>query len=260
MTNSGLKDGKGKLVIFIPQGFPNWKESEELVDTLVEAGADALELGIPFHEDFLEGSSISAANAVSLANGYTLTKGLEFLANLRKSHTIPITVSTWYDPILMMGPEKFAEKFKSIGLSVLLADAIPEMVTDWLEIAEKAQVGTAFLATPRQSLERIIEISKSCTDYMYVTAAKGLCGATTDENNAQYDFFSAIKEAVDVPILGGFGVNSVDRAREVGKHTNAVAIGSAVLEPIMNASSFSEGKKKVAEFVSQVSEGLKKGW
>ena len=253
MLNTMLSqgDGRTKLVLFVPLGFPDWAKSRELIDTLIAAGADGLELGFPFSADFLEGQAISDANAISIRNGYTLDEGFAFLAELRKAYPdFPLAVSSFYDPVARIGPAKFAETFKELDLSLLVCDATPDQVKEWLDISGKLGVGSAFLVTPNTDMDRIVEISKSCSDFMYVAAAKGLCGTTTKENNVQYDFFLEVAKRVDTPIIGGFGINSQERALEVGRCCNGIAVGSAVLERVMNAPSFQEGKEQVFAFVS----------
>ena len=249
----------GKLICFIPLAFPNYEESRMLIDTLIEAGVDGLELGLPFNDDFLEGMAISKANEMAINNGYSLEKTFAFLKELRKTHSIPIAISSFYDPVVMIGIEKFANTLKELDISFLMCDSTPTIAKNWLEVSKGKGVESAFLVSPNNSMEEIIEISKSCSSFMYVAAAKGLCGTTTDENNAKLDFFKSVRENTCAPMIGGFGVNSPKRALEVGEYCHGVAVGSAVLERILYANSFPEGRQSVFEFVSELSAALKGG-
>ena len=249
----------GKLICFVPLAFPSFEESRALIDTLIDAGVAGLELGLPFNDDFLEGMAISKANEIAINNGYSLEKTFSFLRELRKTHSIPIAISSFYDPVVMMGEEEFANTLSELDISFLMCDSTPTIARSWLEISKSKGVESAFLVSPNNSMEEIIEISKSCSSFVYVAAAKGLCGTTTDENNAKFEFFKSVRENITAPMIGGFGVNSPERALEVGEYCHGVAVGSAVLERILYANSFSEGRASVFEFVSELSAALKGG-
>jgi tryptophan synthase alpha chain len=228
---------QGAFMPFVTIGDPDKQTSLKIIDTLVQAGADAIELGIPFSDPLADGPTIQAANIRALDSGMTPDDCFDIIAEIRQKHTyIPIGLLLYANLVYANGIENFYTKCKEAGVdSILIADVPVHEATDFLEIAKKTGVQQIFIAPPDADDELLQTISKLGSGYTYLLSRVGVTGAETAANLPVEEVLAKLKQYnAPKPILG-FGISTPQQVQEAIKAAAAGAIsGSATVKIIEN--------------------------
>jgi tryptophan synthase alpha chain len=246
---------RAAVIPFFVIGDPDYKTSLSIVKTAIDAGADILELGIPFSDPIADGPTIQKADIRSLKNGMTVKKAREFIREIKQHKDIPIGLLMYYNLIYQYGTEKFFNDFHQAGVnSVLVADLSIDDADEIVGPAKKAGLDTVFMVTPNTGQERIKLIASKTTGFIYAVSLLGVTGSRKKLSGSVKGLVGKIKKQTSVPVCVGFGISTPEHAVEVAKAgADGVIIGSKIVSLIENNL---KNKKKclseVAKFIDSV--------
>lgn len=244
------------LIPFITAGDPDLEKTLQLVLTLEKAGADLVELGMPFSDPMADGPTIQAASERALDGGTTLEQVLTLVADVRQKSQIPIVLMGYYNPVFRYGVDKFALVAAAAGVdALLLVDLPPEEVGEVREVMQQAGIAMITLLAPTTPSERMARLAACAEGYLYYVSMTGVTGAQkispTDIRVAVED----LKGMSRVPVAVGFGITTVEDAKAVGSFADGVVVGSALVNIIAEHGQDQDLLIRVEDYVS----GLKKG-
>lgn len=256
--------GRGGLVTFITAGDPNPDTFADILRGLPEAGADLIELGIPFSDPMADGPAIQAASLRALKAGASLRKTLDHVRDFRKTDAdTPIILMGYFNPIYKYGVERFLVDFKAVGADgLIIVDLPPEEDAELCVPALEAGVNFIRLATPTTDDERLPTVLKNTSGFVYYVSILGITGTTSA---ASADIGSAVerlKRHTDLPIAVGFGINSPEAVRNTGAIADAAVVGSAIVNRIAASLDTDGGAKPdlvedVLSFVRELAGGVR---
>jgi len=245
---------KNIFMPFVVLGDPSPEESLEIIKSLIDNGAGALELGFAFSDPIADGPTIQKASNRVLAKGMTTAKGFEIVAKVREYSKIPISVMLDFNIVLNYGPDKFYAKCKELKIDAVLCPDIPiEEEEEVLPHAKKHGIHQIFLVSPTTSDERMKKIASYCTGYVYLVAVLGITGARDNLDKEIEDLISRTKKVFDIPIYVGFGISKPEHVRSVlSMGADGAIAGSAFCKMI------EEGNiDGIGEFCKSMSEAAK---
>lgn len=222
------------LVTFITAGDPDAATSMELLRRLPEAGADIIELGMPFSDPMADGPAIQESSQRALKAGMTLAKTLDMVADFRtRDNTTPIVLMGYYNPIFVMEPSRFLERAKLAGVDGLIVVDLPPEADEELCVPA-AEHGISFirLATPTTDDKRLPRVLENTSGFVYYVSITGITGAASPEVADVERQIRHMKEATDLPVCVGFGVRSPEQAKSLGRAADGVVVGSAIVARI----------------------------
>ena len=230
-------ENRSALVTYITGGDPKPEATVSYMQTLVEAGADIIELGMPFSDPMADGPVIQRASERALASGMSLTKVLQSVAEFRREDSeTPVVLMGYLNPIEAMGYEAFAENASKLGVDgILIVDSPPEESHKLNTILKDNNLDQIFLVSPNSSEQRVKAVSELGRGFVYYVSVKGVTGSSTLDVSEVADKISDFRNYVDLPIGVGFGVKTAADAAAVGAVSDAVIIGSAIVEVIESA-------------------------
>ena len=234
-TFDRLKAAQRKALIpFITAGDPSLDRTVPLMHALVAAGADVIELGVPFSDPMADGPTIQRASERALKNGMTLRGVLGMVAEFRKQDTATAVVLMGYgNPIEAMGWEAFAQRCAEVGVDgVLTVDFPPEESHEAFEHLQRHDIAPIFLLAPTTTEDRIAEVAKLARGYVYYVSLKGVTGAGNLDLSAIADKMPQLRRHITLPIGVGFGIRDAETARKIADLADAVVIGSRIVQEI----------------------------
>lgn len=255
------KLNRAALIPFFVIGDPDEKTSLDLVKTAIDAGADILELGIPFSDPIADGPTIQKADIRALQNGMTPKKALEFIAKITAHKPIPIGLLVYYNLIYHYGVEKFFKDFKAAGgTSVLIADVSVDDADEVAPAALAAGLETVFMVTPNTPDERMKKIAAKTTGFIYTVSLLGTTGQRNALSGAVKPLVAKLKSMTQVPVCVGFGISTPQHAAEIAAAgADGVIIGSRIVKFIEdNLGDPAAMKKQVADFIRTVRTALER--
>lgn len=243
------------LVAYITAGDPSLDATRRIALAAAEAGADVIELGVPFSDPLADGPVIQRASERALAAGTTLAGVLDLVSEVRKSSAVPLVVFSYFNPILQMGLERFAAQAQSAGADgVLVTDLPPEDSGDYLHAMLARGLDTIFLAAPTTGDARMKRIAEVSSGFLYVISRTGVTG----EREALADELPALlrraRQATSLPIAVGFGISLPGHVSLLGGLADAAVVGSALVAEVERAKSPDEAAANVAARVRVLKE------
>lgn len=230
--------GEGALVPFISAGDPDLDTTAALIRVLAEAGADAIELGVPFSDPIAEGPTIQKSSERALASGTTLRHILQLVKEVRPEVEIPIVLMGYANPFFTMGEEGFAAAAAEVGVDgVIVPDLPPEEGASFYGAVEAAGIDPILLAAPTTTPERLAELAGRSRGFLYYVALTGVTGARARMAADLEAGVRRARELTDVPVLVGFGVSTPEQVAEIGRFADGVVVGSALIDRICAESS-----------------------
>jgi tryptophan synthase alpha chain len=225
--------GRTGLIAYIMAGDPDLETTRALILELERAGADFIELGVPFTDPLADGPSIQAANERALAAGTTLDQILSLVRSVREESEIPILLMTYYNPIFRAGHERLAQGAREAGVDgMLITDLPPEEAEEWKQVADAAGLDTIFLLAPTSNEERIRIATRIASGFVYCVSRTGVTGARADLPEDLHALLDRIRAGTDAPIAVGFGVSRPEHVRQIGEWCQAAVVGSAIVSII----------------------------
>ena len=228
--------GELGIVAYIVAGDPSLDATLEFVLALAEAGADVIELGVPFSDPLADGPTIQRASERALRSGTTLTGVLDLVRRIRKSSQVPLVLFSYYNPILQMGLEKFASATASAGADgVLATDLTPEESVDYRRILAAHHLDTIFLGGPTSTDERLTKIAACSSGFLYLISRTGVTGAKDALPDDLPSLLRRARAVTHLPIAVGFGISLPGHVSVLGGLADAAVVGSALVSEIEKA-------------------------
>jgi tryptophan synthase alpha chain len=250
-TFSRLRDGKTPgLVTYITAGDPDLPRSEGILRALDRAGADVLEIGVPFSDPLADGPVIQRATERALASGTTLSRVLDLLERLRPELQAPFVIFSYANPILRMGAERFADRAKAAGVDgVLVLDLPIEEADSFRNMLAARRIDTILLLSPTTTDERLRKAASLGSGFLYAISRLGVTGARDRVADGAQEMVERIRRVSDLPVALGFGISKPEHVREVGRWADAAVVGSALVSVIADAGVSDDLEKRVEEYV-----------
>ena len=248
---------KKALIPFVTAGDPNLKITEELVLSFEQAGADIIEIGVPFSDPLADGPTIQASSQRALKKGVTLEKILTTVSRIRQKSQVPIALMTYYNPVFHYGEDKFIRNAKKHGVDgIIIPDLPPEEAQVLIKSAKSHDMATVFFLAPTTTKQRMKQIVKASTGFVYYVSITGVTGTNkkfAQENAAKIQL---AKRLTNKPICIGFGVSTPAQAKSVSKIADGVIVGSAIVKQINKNKGKKNLVKNVTRFVWTLARGL----
>jgi tryptophan synthase alpha chain len=251
------KAGRKALIPYITAGDPHPSLTVPLMRGLVEGGADILELGVPFSDPMADGPVIQRAGERALKHGVGLSDVLKLVSDFRKADPdTPIVLMGYANPIEAMGVEKFVAAAKAAGVDgVIVVDYPPEECEQFAALLKKAAIDPVFLLAPTSTDERIEQVGRVGSGYLYYVSLRGITGASNIDLSDVAARIPRIRAATRLPIGVGFGIRDAESARRVAQSADAVVIGSRIIQEI-EAGAPEQAAARVKSFLKPIREAL----
>jgi tryptophan synthase alpha chain len=250
--------GEKALIPFITAGDPDLATTEKLIHTLVEAGADLIELGVPFSDPMADGPTIQGASERALKSGTTLEKILALVVRVRAHTNVPIVLMGYFNPVFRYGAERFARDAGAAGIDgVLLVDLPPEEAAEIAGALQASDVRLITLLAPTTPPERRERLAAAAEGYLYYVSMTGVTGSQAVDAGAIAAEVTALRARSPVPVAVGFGITSPGDAAAVARFADAVVVGSALVRIVAAGSGSEELLPRVREFVGGLKAGMR---
>ncbi len=243
---------EGILNVFCTAGYPNLNDLVPIIKELEDAGADIVEIGMPFSDPMADGSTIQASNKIALDNGMTLKVMFEQLKDIRKSVSIPLLLMGYINPALQFGFDAFLSKCREVGIDGLILPDLPmmEYETEYRSKFKEANLSNVFLITPQTSEERIQKIDELSNGFIYVVSTYATTGGSLAFSDEQIAYFEKIKNMkLNNPTLIGFGIRDKNTFQAANQYANGAIIGSAFINALKESNDI---RVSTREFVNQI--------
>ena len=228
--------GELGIVAYITAGDPSLDATLKFVLALAEAGADVIELGVPFSDPLADGPTIQRASERALKSGTTLAGVIDLIRHIRQSSQVPLVLFSYYNPILQMGLEKFARAASEAGADgVLATDLTPEESADYRRILAAHHLDTIFLGAPTSTDERLAKIAAVSSGFLYLISRTGVTGAKDALPDDLPALLRRARAVTQLPIAVGFGISLPGHVSVLGGLADAAVVGSALVAEIENA-------------------------
>jgi len=252
--------GELGIVAYITAGDPTLDATLEFVLALAEAGADVIELGVPFSDPLADGPTIQRASERALKAGTTLAGVLELVRRIRKSSDVPLVLFSYFNPILQMGLEKFAKSAADAGADgVLATDLTPEESGEYRRILQAHGLDTVFLAAPTSSDERMKIISAASSGFLYLISRTGVTGAKDSLSEELPALLRRVHQFTDLPVAVGFGISRPGHVSVLGGLADAAVVGSALVAEIEKAATVDAAAAALRDKVQGLKEAGRHG-
>jgi tryptophan synthase alpha chain len=226
-------EGRGGFIPFVTAGDPDLSVTEKLLCELAEAGADIIEVGVPFSDPVADGPVIQRASERALVGGTTLKGVLDCIATAKKRTDVPIVLFSYYNPLLQFGSESLAHAAASAGVdAVLVTDLIPEEAGAWTKILAAHNLDPIFLVAPTTSDDRLKLIAEQARGFIYAVSRTGVTGTRENIHETAESLVRRIRDVTQLPVAVGFGISTPAQVREVWRYADAAVVGSAIMSEI----------------------------
>ena len=239
------------LVAYLTCGDPDLRTTRQVALAAISAGAEVIELGVPFSDPVADGPVIQRASERALRNHVSLEDVLTLAADIRRESKAGLIIFSYLNPILRFGLEKFASKAAESGIDgALITDLPVEEADEYLRHMRKRNLATVFLAAPTSTDERLKLIANASTGFVYAVSRTGVTGARKDLAHDAQKLVQRLRKFTKLPIAVGFGISGPEQFASVGKFADAAVVGSAIVQTI--ESNRGKEAEAVAEWIKQV--------
>src|SRR5438477_13116676 len=250
--------GELGIVAYITAGDPSLDATLRYVLALAAAGADVIELGVPFSDPLADGPTIQRASERALKSGTTLAGVLDLVRRIRQPSQVPLVLFSYYNPILQMGFEKFASAAASAGADgVLATDLTPEESEDYRRIMRLHSLDTIFLGAPTSTDERLEKIAACSSGFLYLISRTGVTGAKDVMPDELPALLRRARCVTQLPIAVGFGISLPSHVSVLGGLADAAAVGSALVSEIEKATAHDSGEAAIAAAAAALAERIR---
>jgi tryptophan synthase alpha chain len=252
--------GELGIVAFITAGDPSLDATLQFVLALAAAGADVIELGVPFSDPLADGPTIQRASERALKAGTTLAGVLDLVRRIRRSSQVPLVLFSYYNPILQMGLDKFAAAAATAGADgVLVTDLTPEESEDYRRILAAHGLDTIFLGAPTSTDERLAKIAACSSGFLYLISRTGVTGAKDALPDDLPALLRRARSVTQLPIAVGFGISLPGHVSVLGGLADAAVVGSALVSEIEKAQSVDAAATALGNRVRSLKEAARRG-
>lgn len=243
--------GKKALICYFTAGDPSLEALPQIVTMLEEAGADVIEIGMPFSDPIADGPTIQASGQRALDRGVTPRAVLEAISKAKA--TVPLVMMGYANPVYRWGFEAFAKDAKSAGLSgTILSDLTPEESEDWVSASRAAGLDTIFLAAPTSTDARLEAVCSRSSGFVYAVSRTGVTGAGAEAPPEVRDLVSRLKSCTDLPVCVGFGISRPEHVRMVCEVADGAVVGSWLVDLLATEWKSGEGATQIREKIAEL--------
>jgi tryptophan synthase alpha chain len=256
--DSAKNQNRAALIAYIPAGFPTVEKGFEIIDAIVEGGADIVEVGWPYSDPLMDGPTIQKAAEMALANGATAKDVMATVARVKSAGAVPLVMSYW-NPIERYGVEKFSEELSAAGgVGVITPDLTPEEAQAWIDATDKFGIQRIFLVAPSSKDERLEIVANATTGFVYAASLMGVTGTRESVSNHAETLVARTRNVTELPIAVGLGVSTPAQAAGIAKYADGVIVGSAFVKAVLDAPSHGDAIKAVKNLASELRKGCEK--
>ena len=252
-------EGRAAFVTYVMAGDPELESALEIVKGLPAAGADIIEVGLPFTDPMADGPAIQQAGLRALASGTTLRKTLDLIAEFRKTDDeTPIVLMGYYNPIYSYGVDRFLKDARAAGIDGMIVVDLPSEEDSELCLPARA-AGFNFirLATPTTNDRRLPKVLANSSGFLYYVSIAGTTGAAAPKPADVATALQRIRKATDLPIAVGFGIRTGAQAAEIAKIADGAVVGTALVEQVALGSDNKDAVKRVLDLAREISAGIR---
>jgi tryptophan synthase alpha chain len=243
------RSGRGGFIPFIIAGDPDLASTELLLIELAAAGADIIELGVPFSDPVADGEVIQRASERALCNGVTLRDSLACVARAKQRIDVPIVLFSYFNPLLQFGTDRLVNEAKRAGINaVLVTDLIPEEAQSWAETLYHYDLDPIFLVAPTTSDKRLARIAQQAGGFIYAVSRAGVTGVRDEITRDAETLVQRVRSVSDLPVAVGFGISTAEQVRAVWRFADAAVVGSAIVREIENVANSPDLVRRIGEF------------
>ena len=229
------EENRAAFIGYYPAGFPTTDKSIENIKAIVDAGADIIEVGLPFSDPMMDGPTIQDAANVALDAGFRTREIMRVVREVTEYGGTCVVMSYW-NPILQYGPERFAKDLAAAGgRGTIIPDLIPEEAGQWQRAAEANGLSNIMLVAPSSTNERLQLTATASTGFVYATSHMGVTGAQASVDSAAGKLVARTREVTDTPVCVGLGVSNGEQAAEIAEFAEGVIVGSALIKAAMKS-------------------------
>ena len=252
-------ENRAALVGYLPAGFPTVDGGIDAAVAMAEAGADLVEIGLPYSDPLMDGPVIQAAVHQALTGGTRIADVLRTVQAVTKTG-VPALVMTYWNPVDRYGPAAFARDLANAGGSGLITpDLTPEESGPWLEAADSRGLDRVFLVAPSSTDERISAVSRVCRGFLYAASLMGITGTRDAVSERAAGLVSRVRARTSLPVAVGLGVRDGAQAAEVAGFADGVIVGSAFVQQLLKAPDAASGISAVRDLAAELARGVRDG-
>ncbi|WP_152186461.1 tryptophan synthase subunit alpha [Segeticoccus rhizosphaerae] len=253
------EEERAALVGYLPVGYPDVPGSIEAMTAVVEAGADVIEVGVPYSDPLMDGPVIQHAAETALAGGVRL-RDLFTAVRAVADAGAAVVVMTYWNPVLRYGVERFAADLAAAGGSGLITpDLIPDEASEWLEAAKRHHLDPIFLVAPSSTDERLALTTAATSGFVYAASTMGVTGARASVGDAAHVLVERTRKVTDLPVCVGLGVSDREQAAQVAGFADGVIVGSALVRQLADAAAPADGLAGLQAVVRELALGAREG-
>ena len=250
-------EGKTAFILYVTAGFPDLETTEALIPELEKAGADMIEMGVPFSDPIADGPTIQKASAVSLKAGTRLVKILALIRRLREKTQIPLLLFSAYNPLYKYGLEKLARDSARAGVDgFLVPDLPPEEAEELSLLCNTNDLCLVFLIAPTTPPDRARNIMEKSSGFVYYISTKGVTGARDRLDKSLVSHIASLKKSTDKPIAVGFGISKPEHVALLKGKAEGIIVGSALVREIAAGETLEERIQRAVKFTRTLAEQL----
>ena len=231
---AGRAAGRPLVIPFVTAGFPTADATRPIVEAMAEAGADIVEIGMPFSDPLADGPTIQRSSEVALRNGTTVASTLDVVGELRgNALTIPVVLMGYLNPLIAYGLDRFLTDAAAAGVDGLIVpDLPPDEAAEYLEGCREHGLSATFLVAPNAPDDRVLKVDEASTHFNYCVAVTGVTGARSDVEDRTVEFLQRMRRLAAKPFVVGFGIKRGAHVTVLGPHADGVVVGSALIDAI----------------------------
>lgn len=250
-------ENRALLIGYLAVGSPSVAGTIAAFEAMVDAGVDAVEVGLPYSDPVIDGPTIQEAADAALRAGTRIRDVLHTVERI--APRVPAVIMTYWNPVLRYGVDRFAADLASAGGDGLITpDLIPDEGAPWLAASDKHDLDRIFLVSPSSTDARIAATTAACRGFVYATSVMGVTGAREQTSTAAPTLVSRVRAATSLPVGVGLGVRNGEQAAEVASYADAVIVGSAFVRCLLDAPDEAAGAKAAAELAADLAAGVRK--
>jgi len=251
------QENRKALMPYLTAGYPDEQTFIKLLKEIIKAGADMVEIGIPFSDPLADGKTIQRSSQIALNKGTNINRIFMLLGELEDKYKVPLIIMSYYNPILQYGFSRFLKTSKSVGgRGLIIPDMIPDEGVNIEKDCRTAEVDLVYLLAPTSDNKRRQSIIKRSRGFVYLVSVAGVTGARKSLPIDLNRWISQVKEESRLPVCVGFGISGLVQAKSVAKVADGVIIGSAIIDIIKKSASSQKAVSDVSRFIATVRKGI----
>jgi tryptophan synthase alpha chain len=252
--------GELGLIAYLTAGDPSLDATRRFVLSMANAGADVIELGVPFSDPVADGPTIQRSSERALKSGTTLAKIIDLVREIRRESEVPLVLFSYYNPVLQMGHERFADSAAAAGADgVLITDLTPEESAGYRAVVSSRGLDTIFLAAPTSTDDRLVKIAACSSGFLYVISRTGVTGVKDALPEDLPALIRRARRVTQLPIAVGFGISLPGHVSILGGLADAAVVGSALVAEIERAASPDSAERALAERIAALKQAARSG-